>query len=135
MPQASSTLQDVYSVLSVDATLIGLVADRIFPNVAPQDTALPFIVTELVSSSPNYCVDGGPNAGDTDTVQISCYAATGDGASDMADRVIAILNEYTSGAQTQEFTMDDDQSGGSISDNNADDRVHWRFLTFSGITK
>lgn len=135
MPQASNTMDDVYDLISVYAGITTLVGTRIFPNVAPQNAPLPYITYELVGSQPNYCCDGGPNAGDTDTVQVNIFAATKHDAAEGANQIILALNEVTTGSGTQEFLLEDDAGGGAVSDNNADDRIHWRFLTFSGITK
>ena len=41
----------IYSILSSDSDISDLVSTRIFPNVAPQTTAFPFII---------YDVDGDP---------------------------------------------------------------------------
>ena len=41
----------LYSHLSGDATLAGLVGDRIYPDIAPQGVTVPFIVRRLIDES------------------------------------------------------------------------------------
>lgn len=133
MPQASRTLEDVFSLINADASIVGMVGTRIYPNVAPQNAALPFIVYELVGSTPNRFTESAATSGDFDTIQISCFCRTNAEAIQLADYVLLELDEQDD-SQSQLITLVNDSSGGDVSDNNADDRVHWRHLTFEVIT-
>ena len=48
----------IYSILSINPNISGLVGTRIFPNVAPQTTTLPFIIYDVTGVQPNDTKDG-----------------------------------------------------------------------------
>jgi len=68
------------------AAVSALVAARVWPMVAPQGQALPYLVYRRVDSVPvNHA--GGTTADDFTRIQLDCYASTYDGARVLADAV------------------------------------------------
>lgn len=67
------------NLLTSDPTVAALVGGRIYPNVIPQDAALPAIAYQVLSSEKGY-THGGPNAGKNPYLQLtiegSSYAST-----------------------------------------------------------
>jgi hypothetical protein len=53
-------LQAVRDVLVADATVTALVDSRIYPQVAPDGVARPFVILRLVSAVPYHTHDGAP---------------------------------------------------------------------------
>lgn len=60
-------------LLLQDSGVSSRVGDAVFPGEAPQDQALPYIVTRLVSESSNYVLTGTTGAFDA-RVEVSCHA-------------------------------------------------------------
>ena len=114
--------KSIYNILSSDTTITNIVSTRIFPNVAPQTTAFPFIIYDVTGVTPNDTKEG-PSTLDTNDVMISCYCETYNEASDLAQKIrVAMdrINEGTYGSeqiQSSQFKsyndLFDDTSGDS----------------------
>lgn len=71
----------------ISATLRALVAGRVYPDVAPEGTALPRIVYQQVGGKPVQYTEG-PLAGQENArMQIACWADTRDAATTLAKQV------------------------------------------------
>lgn len=73
----------IYSILSSDSDISDLVSTRIFPNVAPQTTAFPFIIYDVDGDTPTDTKDGVSEL-DVNSVMVSCYSETYTEACDLA---------------------------------------------------
>ena len=79
--------------LKADADVAALVSTRVYPALAPQDAALPYITYERVSTQRLMTHDGqngliGPR------IQIDCWASTYGGAKTLADKVRLCMNGH-----------------------------------------
>jgi hypothetical protein len=87
-----TTLEAIRAELVDDATLTGLVADRIYPQVAEQGTAFPAVVLTIITDTPENSLDGSPLTRLVAArVQVDCYAKTYVSAHAVADAVDAIV--------------------------------------------
>lgn len=86
------TLQVIRGELIVNAAVIALVVDRIFPQYMPQATVMPAIVLSLISEIPITSFDGAANTRLSHArVQIDCYATTYLKAHEVANAVDAVV--------------------------------------------
>lgn len=111
--------QALYSILSADGTVSGLVGTRIYPNVIPQDVSLPAIAYQRISAMRVFS-HGGPSCLARPRFQITCLATSYSSAKAVANAVRGALNGYVGTAATVEiqasfiqnefdtFTDDDD---------------------------
>ena len=90
----------IYSILSNDATVSAMVSTRIFPIVAAQDTAFPFVVYTITNQEPSMTKDG-VSPLDTISVQIDCYALEYDANVTLSNAVRSALDFYTGTVQSQ----------------------------------
>ncbi len=67
-----SVEQTLFSVLTNDATVAGLVVDRVRPVEAAQGEVLPYVVYELVSSVPIESPDTGQETNES-VIDVACY--------------------------------------------------------------
>ena len=81
----------LYYLLTNDAPISGLVSTRVFPELADQEQAAPYIVYNIRSNDPSD-VQGGPSALDTASVEVNCYAPTYAGAIELSDAVRTCLD-------------------------------------------
>lgn len=84
-------MKNVYALLNPVAGIQSLVglgtspqSSRIYPGVAPEDTALPYIEVHSVIDQPINTLAGVDDM-HRERIQLSCYAATFDGAQALAD--------------------------------------------------
>lgn len=92
----------IRAALAADATVVGLVAARIYPNLIPQGTLPPAIVYQVVSDVPENAFTG--NASDRlhgCRVQVDCWSKTYLEAQTIAAAVDAVL----SGQQSQSLSI------------------------------
>lgn len=75
--------KSIYNILSTTGSVSALVGTRIFPNVAPQTTAFPFIIYDVTGVQPTNTKDGVSTL-DTNDVMISVYSETYSQASSLA---------------------------------------------------
>lgn len=69
------------------ATLRGLVADRVYPDVAPEGSELPRIVYQQAGGQPVQYAEGPLASQENARMQIACWAATRDAATTLAKQV------------------------------------------------
>lgn len=81
----------IYSLLTNDATVSGLVGTRVYPGMAPQGCARPFIVYQRVSGEAYPDLDGMTGIVKS-RVQVDCYANTYQAASALYAAAIAALD-------------------------------------------
>ena len=81
---------DLYAALAADPTVAGLVSTRIYPSLAPENAALPFITYALVSGVRSRTI-AGVGDGVSKRIQIDANAATYSGAKALAAAVISAL--------------------------------------------
>lgn len=78
----------LYSALSGDSAVAALVAARIYPDLAPQDIALPCVAFSRVDTEYVVTIHSAVPAGQFATLEIACMATTRTGADALADAVI-----------------------------------------------
>ena len=64
---------DIYTVLSMDATIKGVCGDRIYPQRMPQNAAVPAVVYTINDITPVKSLSGESGL-DNVTVEITCWA-------------------------------------------------------------
>ena len=84
----------VYGILSANSGVTDLVGTRIFPEIAEQEAATPFIVYQLQSVAPEDTHDG-PSKLDEVRFEFLCYADTYDQAADVGVKVRAALDRVS----------------------------------------
>lgn len=84
----------VYGILSANSGVTDLVGTRIFPEIAEQEAATPFIVYQLLSVDPEDTHDG-PSKLDEVRFEFLCYADTYDTAADVGVKVRAALDRVS----------------------------------------
>jgi hypothetical protein len=65
----------IYYLLSNNAGLSALVGTRVFPEIAEQNTALPYVVYTIRSNEPSD-TQRGPSELDTASIEVNCFADT-----------------------------------------------------------
>lgn len=78
------------AALVADATVAGLVSDRVRAERAEEDDARPFVVYTRVSSEP-FAALAGPVLATRVTLEVQCWADTRAGAEALADAVTAAV--------------------------------------------
>lgn len=76
------------------SAVAALVGTRIFPGIAPQDTEAPYVVWQLVTSTPDV-THGEASASGLHLVQFSGVAATYLAARDLAEAIVAAIDSVT----------------------------------------
>jgi hypothetical protein len=97
----------IYSKLSGDTALSALVGTRIFPAIAPANTATPYVVWQKIASS--YASTHAEAAGQgIDLIQFACFASTFDAADAVRAALISTLDNQSlsNGAKPQ---LDDER--------------------------
>ena len=89
-----NTGKAVYGILSTNSGVTDLVSTRIFPEIAEQEAATPFIVYQLQSVAPEDTHDG-PSKLDEVRFEFICYADTYDAAADVGVKVRAALDRVS----------------------------------------
>ena len=89
-----NTGKAVYGILSTNSGVTDLVSTRIFPEIAEQEAATPFIVYQLQSVDPEDTHDG-PSKLDEVRFEFICYADTYDTAADVGVKVRAALDRVS----------------------------------------
>lgn len=81
----------LYYLLTTDAPISAIVGTRVFPELADQEQAAPYIVYNIRSNDPSD-VQSGPSALDTASVEVNCYAPTYAAAIELSDAVRTCLD-------------------------------------------
>ena len=84
----------VYGILSSTSAVTDIVGTNIFPEIAEQETATPFIVYQLQGVSPEDTHDG-PSKLDEVRMEIICFSDSYNGAADLADKVRGALDRVS----------------------------------------
>lgn len=118
---ADSIGKVIYSVLSGDATLTGLVSgNNIYPVTPPQNTGFPFIVYTTTNTQVTDEKDG-TSPIDIRTVQVDMYAKSYDAVQTIKDRVRTLLDGYSgtvSATVVQGCRMESEDDGAYIEEVN-----------------
>jgi hypothetical protein len=85
--------QAVYERLAAAAGVTDLIQTRIYPILAPQDVARPYVVFARQETA-NLATLGGRGTHDRVDLQVICHAETVDGARALASAVIVALDEW-----------------------------------------
>ena len=100
---------DIYTALTSDATLTGLVGDRVFADVADVDTAAPYVVYQVISTAGTTTHDGVRNL-EFPLVQFSVWANTKEESVAVGSAVANLLDGQTlAGDSNLSFTFSDRQ--------------------------
>lgn len=86
----------IYSILTADATLTALVGSRIYPDYSIQKPTLPYVVYQVIDTSPSPTKDGASKL-DTIRVQIDAWSDSFDTAQTVSERVRTVLDFVTPG--------------------------------------
>ena len=82
----------IYTALSSNPSLVALVADRIYPNAAPQSVVLPYIVYSKISNTPdNVRNEAAPVR--NHRYQISVFARSYDHVEEITPEVFEALDQ------------------------------------------
>ena len=81
----------IYNILSNDSAITDEVSTRIFPNVAPKTTALPFIVYDVDGDIPTDTKDGAATV-DLNDIMVSCYCSGYKEACELAEKIRTSLD-------------------------------------------
>jgi len=84
----------IYNILTSDTNVTSLVSTRIYPNVAKQSSAFPFIVYQTTSTEPTNTKDG-VSPLDIISFEILCFSETYTQAVDLAVKVRNALDRNT----------------------------------------
>jgi hypothetical protein len=84
----------VYGILSSTTAVTDIVSTNIFPEIAEQETATPFIVYQLQGVAPEDTHDG-PSKLDEVRMEIICFSDSYNGAADLADKVRGALDRVS----------------------------------------
>ena len=104
----------IYNILSTDSDVAAIVSTRIFPNVARESTAFPFLIYTTNGVDPNDTKDGVSTL-DTNNFTIICYSDKYSQVADLAQKVRIALDRKSgtypaSGVEVQsiQFTSFDE---------------------------
>jgi len=81
----------IYGILSGTTAVTDLVSTKIFPEIAEQETAAPFVIYQVQSVQPEDTHDG-PSKLDEVRVEVLCYDDSYNGAADLASAVRGALD-------------------------------------------
>tara|TARA_R100000750_G_C2321353_1_gene86456 strand:+ start:408 stop:812 length:405 start_codon:yes stop_codon:yes gene_type:complete len=84
----------IYSVLANDSDVGALVSTRIYPNVAVQKSAFPFVVYQTTGVDPNDTKEGVSTV-DGNSFDTLCFADTYTEAVDLATKARVALDRYS----------------------------------------
>jgi hypothetical protein len=83
--------QTLYDTLQNDATLTGLVGAKIYPQVAPDNAANPYITYQVISTEAHSKLVGAPDT-ERKTVQVNCISNTYSNAKAISTACKAAIN-------------------------------------------
>ena len=81
----------IYGILSGTTAVTDIVGTKIFPEIAEQETAVPFVIYQVQSVQPEDTHDG-PSKLDEVRVEVLCYDDAYNGAADLASAVRGALD-------------------------------------------
>jgi len=111
--------------------LTSFVGSRVYEEIAEQDSALPYITYQIVSSNRDaYSLDGA-NGQVESRLQVSCWAASGVKRRQLADTLRMAVDGYRgfwNGTEIQSVFIDADEAAFEASAENEQSRAWgWRF--------
>jgi hypothetical protein len=83
----------IYAILSLDAELVALTGNRIYPVVAQQREAYPILTYQIIANTPNDTKSGASTV-DQVRVQFNCWAEDQDSANNMDTKLRAAIDRY-----------------------------------------
>jgi hypothetical protein len=84
----------IYGRLSAEPTVIGIVGQKIYPDLTPQDVQYPFCVYTIVNSTPVDYKDGQSNLEEVQ-FQVDCYTQSYDSTQELANNIRNSLDRFT----------------------------------------
>ena len=84
----------IYSILTGDVTVTGLVKARVYSALVPERCKRPYVVFRILPGTNDETLDGKDGLMDG-LFQVDCIAASQDGARSLADAVRSALSDYT----------------------------------------
>lgn len=84
---------EMFKILKADAQVSGLLADRIYEDLAPEKTVTPYLVWAEVSGTPENYLDGGANV-DHLEIQVMIYDPYQVVASSIRSEVCRVLEGH-----------------------------------------
>ena len=111
----------IYGILAANASVSALVGTRIYPDLAVQDTAFPFVVYQVEGTVPSDTKDGVSKLDMVD-FSVMAYAKTYTSAQDIAEACRTALDRYSAtvnGINVESIKFKDQQAG----EMNADEHV------------
>jgi hypothetical protein len=88
---ATTVEEVIYQVISGNEAVSALIEDRVYPNLAPPDIALPYIVFQVIGGEFEHTMEG-PAADSNPRVQVSCIAGSVEDAAALAAAVETLLD-------------------------------------------
>lgn len=101
-------LDDLVSVLEADGDVNGLIAGRVFTDVAPDNATTPYLVQSLIVQTRLSVLEGGKATQNSSRIQIDCWSASLSEALDLAAKVETALYAATSTFQVADFSIESD---------------------------
>lgn len=95
--------EHIFAALSTNPAVIALVGTRVFPNVAPADAEVPFIVYRVWRDVAIRQLAGGTADLMHGTVQVDAYSRTYDEAHAVAAAAETVLDGYDAAAFASQF--------------------------------
>jgi len=83
----------LYTYVSADVTLTGLISDRLYPLLAPQESPAPYVTFQRISTNRTYDL-AGPNHLTRCRIQFDCYGVTLLSAKTVAEAVRERIDGY-----------------------------------------
>lgn len=80
----------IHAILTGDSPVNSAVSGRLYPELAPEGAAMPYLVYSVVSNTPSDAKDGTPI--DEAQVELFSVASTYSAANDLADKVRAAMD-------------------------------------------
>ncbi|MBC8266369.1 MAG: DUF3168 domain-containing protein [Flavobacteriales bacterium] len=120
----------IYNILSNNAGVTAIASTRIYPNVAKQTSAFPFVIYSITGDAPTDTKDG-VSPLDENNALILCYSQSYSEASDLADKVRTALDRVDGtygGVELQNITYLNYSDDFDVNDD--DDGVYVKSLNF-----
>ena len=94
--------QAIYSILTNDATVSGLVSSRVYPNKVPQGVSLPAVTYQQISGRREHTM--AESIGMVESrFQINCWDDSYSGTRTLSNAVRNVLDSITSGTYSSTF--------------------------------
>jgi len=97
----------LYATINDDAAVTALVADRIYPMIAPDGAATPYVTYQVIATEAHNIINGAPGT-ERKVIQVNCISNTYANAKAIAEAVKAAINSsigYLNGGGDDYFTQ------------------------------